>query len=123
MLEDFTSPAIAQQLRSCIPAPQLDAWCAQLTVRGYARATIRQKLWVVSALTRWLADEQLTLGDLDERRIATFLARRRRWGVRGARVTLLALLEHVRAAGVVPGPAPASDETPRVPLVASQCPR
>lgn len=118
MLEEFVSAATVQELQSCIPAPHLEAWCARLIALGYTRATIRAKVGVVSTLTRWLADEQLAIVDLDEQRIVTFLTRRRRRRNCGARATLLALLEQLRAAGVVPGAAPASGHAPRASLLA-----
>jgi len=120
MLEDFfVVPAAAQRLRSCSFGVHLDAFCARLSDLGYRRPTIRDKLWVVTDLTRWMAEEHLAVGDLDARRVDEFLDARRRRGrtCRGFRPTVLLLLEQLRAAGVVPTPAPAGDDSPMAALL------
>src|SRR5258708_6835890 len=121
MLEDFFAvPAAAQRLRSCVLGSHLDTFCARLVELGYKRLTIRQKLWVVSGLTRWMTKKHLGVGDLDERRVVEFVDARRRGGrtCRGFRLTVLALLQQLRSVGVVPTPEPACDDSPVAGLLA-----
>ncbi len=119
MVEDFVVPAAAQRLRSGVLGAQVDAFCGRLTDLGYARPTIRDKLGVVTALTRWMAEEHLAVVDLDERRVDEFLEarRRRRRAWRGFRPTVLLLLEQMRSAGVVPTLKRAGDDSPTAALL------
>jgi site-specific recombinase XerC len=120
MLEDFIVPAAAQRLRSSIVGAHVDAFCARLAGLGYQPATIREKLWVVASLTRWMADQHVAVVDLDERRVEAFLGARRRRGrtSRGFCPTVLLLLEELRSAGVVPTSVPVGDCSPRATLLA-----
>ncbi len=120
MLEEFVIVAAAERLRSCVIGVHLDAFCARLADLGYRSATIRQKLWVISSLTSWMANEDLTVADLDERCVGEFLEARRRRGRthRGFRRTLLQLLEQLRCAGVVHKSRPAHDDSPVITLLA-----
>jgi site-specific recombinase XerD len=121
MLEDFfVVPAAAQRLRSCVLGPHLDAFCTRLVDAGYRRPTIRHKLWVVTGLTRWMAQRHVAVVDLDERRVGEFLDARRRRGrcCRGFRSTMLLLLEQMRSASVLPAREVARDESPMADLMA-----
>jgi site-specific recombinase XerD len=116
MLEEdgFARPAAAQRLRSCVFGRHLDAFCAKLAETGYKRLTIRQKLWQVTGLARWMRRSRLALGHLDERSIERFVDARRQRGrtCLGFRATALLLLEHLRAAGVVRMAERARDDSP-----------
>jgi site-specific recombinase XerD len=121
MLEDFfVVPAAAQRVRSCAVGDQLDAFCVRLTHLGYRHATVRHKLWVVTGLARWMAHRRLAVAALDERHAKEFLAARRRRGrtCHGFQRTVRQLLEHLRAAGVVPAPEADVDESPTAILLA-----
>ena len=121
MLEDFVVPAAAQRLRSCVLGGHLDRFCAGLADLGYQRRMIRHKLRVVRDWARWLTEEHLGIGDLDDGRVDEFVAARRRGGRTrdGVRTTLLMLLEQLRSAGVVPTPAePACGNSPMAVLLA-----
>jgi hypothetical protein len=120
MLEDFVVvPGAAQRLRSCSLGVHLDAFCARLSDLGYRRPTIRDKLGVVTDLARWMAEEHLAVGDLDDWCVAAFLDAQRRRGrtCRGFRPTVLLLLEQLRSAGVTPAPVPAGDDSPMAALL------
>lgn len=120
MLEDFfVVPAAAQRVRSCVLGAHLDDFCSLLVDLGYAVPTIRHKLWVVTGLARWMAQEQLAVVDLDEGRVDKFIAVRRRRGrsCRGFHSTTLLLLERLRSGGVLPAPKPTRDESPTAALV------
>ena len=121
MLEEFfVVPAAAQRQRSCTLGAHLDAFCTRLVDLGYGRATIRHKLWVITSLTRWMAEAHLAVGDLDERRAEEFVAARRRRGrtCRGFRQTVQLLLERLRSVGVIPTPEPTCDSSPMAALLA-----
>lgn len=121
MLDDFfIVPAAAQRLRACAFGVHLDGFCTQLADLGHRRATIRYKLWVVTALARWMAAKHVAVIDLDEGRVEEFLRARRRRGrtSRGFRGTMLLLLERLRSSGVVPTPALVSDDSPLASLLA-----
>lgn len=120
MLEEFVVvPAAAERLRSCVLGAHLDGFCSLLVDGGYAVPTIRHKLWVLSALARWMAKEHLAIVKLDEQRVDEFveLGRRRGHSCRGFRSTALQLLEQLRCAGVVPVPEPVRDDSPSAVLL------
>lgn len=114
MLEDSVVSAAVERLRATIFGEHVEAFCARLAERGYRRASIRHKLWTVSALARWMADQGYAIIDLDEACVAGFLFVRRARGrtCRGMRHTGLALLEHLRVAGALPSPEAARDDSP-----------
>lgn len=120
MLEDFVVPAVAERLRSYAFGSHLDMFCDGLLGLGYARATIRHKLWVISGLARWLTKKHLTVFDLDESRVDKFLDARRRRGrsCRGFRLTALGLLDQLRSSDVLPRREPACDDSPVATLLA-----
>jgi site-specific recombinase XerD len=121
MLEDFfVVPAAAQRLRSSLIGAHLDDFCSALVDLGHPVLTIRHKLWVVSALARWMDKQHLAIIDLDEQRIDEYLDYRRRRGLghRGFRTTALLLVRQLRSAGVVPAPEPAADSSPMAALLA-----
>ncbi len=113
MVEDFVAPAAARRLRSCFFGSHLDTFCAGLVDVGYQRPTIRQKLWVIGDLTRWMTKKHLAPVDLDECRVDEYLDARRRRGLssRGFRPTVLRLLEQLRSVGIVPTPQRAADDS------------
>lgn len=112
--DGFATRAVAQRLRSCVFGRYLDTFCAKLAEIGYKRLTIRQKLWQVSGLARWMRRSRLALGHLDERSIDRFVDARRQRGLTslGFRATALLLLEHLRAVGVVRMADPPLNDSP-----------
>ena len=120
MLEDLFVPSAAQRLRCGAVGTHLDAFCERLKGLGYRGPTIRHKVWVVTELTRWMADEHVAVAELDERHGDEFLNARRRRGhtCRGFRRTMLQLLEQLRSAGVAPASEPACDDSPMAALLA-----
>lgn len=120
MLEElFSYPAAAQRLRSCLLGSHLDKHCSLLVDAGYSVATIRQKLCVLGDLARWMRKGHHAVVDLDEQRVDMFVeARRRRGrGCRGARSTVMQLVDQLRRAGVVATPEPVRDDSPSAVLL------
>jgi site-specific recombinase XerD len=91
-----------------------------LSDRGYRGQTIREKLWTVARLARWMAARRLEVVDLDERRVDEFVKAQHRGGRhrRGLRPTLLQWLGQLRNTGVVRTPAPIRDDSPGAVLIA-----
>jgi len=82
----------------------VDRLAARLSERQYARDTARRKIRVVTDLSRWLERRRLDAGSLDDRLIARFFRRRRRYDpVRcGDTAAVRLLLELLRDLGVLP---------------------
>ena len=114
MLEDFVVPAAAQRLQSSLLGAYVDDFCSALVDLGHPAYTIRHKLWVVSGLSRWMAERHLAIIDLDERRVDEFLdnCRRRSLRHRGFRTTALLLVRQLRSAGVLLAQEPSVDPSP-----------
>jgi site-specific recombinase XerD len=92
-----------------------------LVDRGYSRWTIAHRLWQLELLSRWLADEGLSAGELTPARVDAFLVARRAAGCSSwvaAHSTALPL-EYLRGLGVVvPMPAPSVVDDPLERLLA-----
>jgi hypothetical protein len=91
---------------------EVEGYRAWLMVRGYTPPTVRNMLKDLGQVGRWLRVQGLEVGDLNERRMAAFLAdrhavgKRRALGLR-AMAPLLAYLRAVGAApDALPSPAP-----------------
>ena len=97
----------------------LSPFAASLMESGYADATMQSKLWSLVDLGQWLVRRGLAVTDLDERRIETFIAGRRRNGLcrRGDRTTASQLLDHLREHNVVQRVAQRRDESPLAALL------
>lgn len=84
--------------------PQVEGYRAWLGNRGYAPGTVRNMLRDLGLLGRWLAAEGLEAAQVNEERVAVFLAtrkvtgRRKAPGMRG----MAPLLSFLREAGVIP---------------------
>jgi site-specific recombinase XerD len=106
--------AAVERLRAGPFGPHLDSFVAALCALGYARQTIRARLWLLDDLGRWLGRQSLELPDLREQAVNLFLDERRRQrrlrkgNARAARH----FLEHLREQGAVRPPEPAVDESP-----------
>lgn len=89
--------------RAGLLRPQVEGYRAWLVRRGYTAGTVRNMLKDLGQVGVWLAAEGLKPAELNEERIAAFLAarhaagHRRVLGIRG----MVPLLSYLRAAGVV----------------------
>jgi len=119
-MEDTLVPVAAQPPRCCVLGVDLDAYCQQLAVLGYAPGTIRDKRRILTELRGWLSGEHLTIADLDERRVERFVEARRRRGrrCRGVAGTVQQLLEQLRSTGALPPPEPTGNDSPEALLLA-----
>jgi site-specific recombinase XerD len=106
MLEHFYSDCkLLHRGRSGPLGAHLDDFADLLLRQGYTRLTGRDKLRVILQLNQWLEARQLTLQNLDERRLRTFQTgrRRRQRSPHGEAATLALLLDSLRRARVIPG--------------------
>ena len=104
----FSTPERQQRLRAGPLSDDIDGFAAWLASEGFDPNTGRQKLRLVSDLSRWLDHSGLAVNTLDERRVEEFLQalepQRRRLGDAAAGRQLLA---HLRQNGRVPAATPA----------------
>ena len=115
MLEQFfDNPVVVERLRSDPLSPHLDSFAASLVALGYARFTGRSQLDVLARMGRWLAGNELTVADLEERIVSRFLDEQccQRHQRRGDRATVRRFLEHLRRGGIIPVPQGVCDQPP-----------
>jgi len=120
MLERFlkTSKAVAR-LRAGAFGPFLDSYVEHVVGLGYCFATIREQLWTLDALQRWMKRKKLSVGDLNQELACGFVEtrrsrnRRRRLSrlSRCEAVALRLLLNHLRDLGAVAVGTPAEDNS------------
>jgi site-specific recombinase XerD len=115
MLENFlSSRAALERWRGGLLGPHLDSFLAAGCQLGYARSTVRERLWLLGDLARWLERESLALADLNEQVISHFLKDRHCKGRlrRSDSTTVRHFLEHLRQKSAVGSPEPTLDESP-----------
>ena len=105
--------AAVQRMRALPVGSHLDAFAAVLCALGYARYSIRDRLWTLAALGRWLQRRGLSVIDLRPDIVAAFLRpRTQRARVHhGAAATLRLFLEYLEQEAIIPS-APSSSPTP-----------
>jgi site-specific recombinase XerD len=111
MLDHFLrDDAAVQRMRASPLGAQLDSFAAVLSALGYARTSIRDRLWTVAAFGRWLKRRGLSATDLTRDTAAAFLQRRasRSRVHRGAVATVRLFLEHLETNGIIQAAAPVS---------------
>jgi integrase len=110
----FKDSAAAERLRANLLGPHLDSFSGLVAQLGYARSSIRLRLWLLADLGRWLARRALRVRDLRASVVDDFIGRRRRAAQlrRGDAATLRLFLEHLQTKGVIPVPPPVVDRSP-----------
>jgi site-specific recombinase XerD len=83
-------------------APYADGFWAELQRQGYAPLSASSVLRVVAHFSRWLQDHKLSLDQLSEETVATFMADRRREGYTQLLTpqALAPLIEHLERIGI-----------------------
>jgi len=109
----FPDPLAQQHLYGGPLGPYVDGFAEQLAIQGYAEATTKEKLRLITHLSRWLQRHDLALAILDEESVKQFLAdpgpiQVRRGDVRTCRM----LLDYLRVLGRIPPPTEVIDDTP-----------
>lgn len=111
----FRAPGTLERLRRCPLGSHLEDFAGVLVERGYARSTGRQHLHALRELSEWLERLGLGIEDVDEPRLASFLAQavgERRHALRSHAAAVRLLLAHLRDNGTLPVPAVAVEDTP-----------
>jgi len=75
-----------------------------LTGQGYAQTTIRQALWLVARLSRWMAKEELSLAELTPSVLQRFDNYRWQRGGRSRKCSLAPIVRYLRRVGEIPEP-------------------
>jgi len=99
------SPGELDPFRSGPLGPHIDRWAGLLWEQGYSKRVGEQKIRLVAFLSRWLEQQQVRVEQLDERRIADFLAAQRKALRRQRQVehTLGQLLRELRRSKIIAG--------------------
>jgi site-specific recombinase XerD len=99
--------AAVQRMRALPVGAHLDAFAAVLCALGYPRHSIRDRLWTLAALGRWLKRRGLSVIDLRPAIVTAFLRPRTQHArvQRGAAATLRLFLEQLASDGIIPVPA------------------
>ena len=101
-------PVVLEKLQAGLLTPHLEALSRELSERGYATATSNGALRLFAALGTWIEQSALTLLDLNEAVLASFLAERYRHHQprRHDRAMLAFVLAYLRGTGVLVPPPP-----------------
>lgn len=120
MLDRFIKDSgTLRRLRAGPVGTQLDSFTTRLMGLGYARATVREQVWLLSGLSRWMVRRRLSAAELDERTLEAFADhRQRRCRERSSQAALDHFLEHLRAEGVAPARLVVADRSPMAGLAA-----
>jgi len=112
--------AAVHRMRALPLGAQLDSFTAVLSALGYARASIRDRLWTLAALGKWLKRRGRSVTDLRRDTTTAFLRRRAssRLVRRSDAATLHLFLDHLEANGIIPA-APGISPTPLTQLKAA----
>lgn len=115
MLERFfTDPAAVERLKANLLGSHLDSYTLLVSRLGYRRRTVREQLWALAKLGKWLEREGLVVADFSEGIIERYLdhagksVHRRRGDV----LTLHRFLDHIRSKGLIPCSEPKVDASP-----------
>jgi site-specific recombinase XerD len=110
----FKQRRSVEGLQSNPLAAHFDSFAASLSEDSYPVSTVRSKLLWVAQLGWWLQKSKLTVAQLDERIVDTFLKELRLQGQlrRGQGPTTLGFLVHLRNKGIIPCPDPVCDTSP-----------
>jgi site-specific recombinase XerD len=97
-------PATLDRYRCGPLGLHLDSFANWLLEQGYPRQTGMQKLRLFAFLSRWVAQNKISIQQLDEQRIEQFLKTQQKQlrRQRQVRHTLTQLLHHLRCLGAVP---------------------
>lgn len=99
----FLKPAKLRRFQVGPLGLYIEGFAAVLSQRDYNSRTIREKLRIAADLSRWLERRHIKLNRLKERHIHAYLQARRKRVYRGRKkLTVIALLQHLRKSQAVP---------------------
>jgi len=110
----FLDLALIEHARVGPLGPHLDDFLGVLLERGYAKSTAKEKIRIVSRLSKWLESRHLTIKNLNESTIKMFLScrKRKKHLDRVAPSTFRQFLSFLREEGIVSLPVPAIEASP-----------
>ena len=120
MINQFQlSPAELYRFRSGPLGRHIERFASVLSEQGYSNQVGLQKIRLVALLSRWLEQKHVRVEQLNEKRVADFLAAQRKVLRRQRQVqhTLAQLLRELRRSGIIPDQQPAQSESPTDRLV------
>ena len=103
MEELFVRPRALMRMREGPLGVCIDSFIDSLAAKGYSRDSRRRAAWLVGDFSRWLDGRGVAAAAVAEESVDTFLrGRRRRRAPRAEdRSTLLRLLAHLAAQGII----------------------
>ena len=112
MEELFVRPRALMRMREGPLGVCIDSFIDSLAAKGYSRDSRRRAAWLVGDFSRWLDGRGVAAAAVAEESVDTFLrGRRRRRAPRAEdRSTLLRLLAHLAAQGIIC--TPSAERTP-----------
>ena len=114
MIDRFhLSSAELDRFRSGPLGPHLNCLAELLSEQGYSRQMGMQKMRLIALLSRWLEQQHIRAGQLNEKHIAHFLAAQKKAlrQQRQVQHTLAQLLQALRRLRIIPGPQPAEAQS------------
>ena len=113
MEELFVRPRALMRMREGPLGVCIDSFIDSLAAKGYSRDSRRRAAWLVGDFSRWLDGRGVAAAAVAEESVDTFLrGRRRRRAPRAEdRSTLLRLLAHLAAQGIISTHSPERDPT------------
>jgi len=102
----YSSPGVIRRIRSGPLGAFVDSYAEGLRCQGYTRSTLRWKLRLAGALSRWMHEQKILITDLDEDVVARFLAHAatKHCIANGGCLSLKQLLQHLRQLEAIPPP-------------------
>ena len=99
----FTDQVFPQHLYAGPIAPHLDSFAVALFEQGYAKATVKVKIRVVSKLSQWLQKRHLVIEDINESCINKFIRYRKKRSLLRSddQVALRHLIAFLREEGII----------------------
>jgi site-specific recombinase XerD len=109
----FSNPTTFEQLHVGPLKTHIAAYARWLSAQGYARATAREHLQLLSHLSQWCEQRQVTGNDLSEQQLRPFLQQRQDQSrVPRSNMTILTqFLEVLREVGMLPAATVASEQS------------
>jgi len=99
----------------------LESFERSLTEFGYTSSTVRTYRWCLAHFSRWIAGRGITVGDLDDGIVNSFVDERQRQGLlhRSHQAAVCGLVQHLQEQGIVRASIPeqAHEPSPAVRLV------
>ncbi len=102
-----------ERLRAGPLGRYVEAFAGWLSEQGYSKSSLKYRIRLVGALSRWMHQQDFGVSDLDEQMTVKFLkCRGRNRRIHRSDVpTLRSLLEHLRQSGVMPSADPEVDDS------------